>query len=94
MEVSIGDLDDVGVEITSSCLLELFDGIIFSDSGSGHRCRWVDLERREDFGFLLFADLGVLITIDSSNPEDTIILVDPFVKFLSEFLRLSIYLSN
>lgn len=64
------------------------------DGGGGYGGRWVDLEGGEHFDGLLLADLGVLVAIDCSNPENSIVLVDPFVKLGGETLGLSIWVGD
>jgi len=60
--------------------LNLFDGKIFSNCSDRHWCRRIDLERGEHLNSLILADLGIFVTVDSSNPEDSIILIDPFIE--------------
>lgn len=51
----------------------------------------INLESGEVLNALIAADLGILITVDGSDPEDSIILVGPFVEFLDEAGTESVY---
>lgn len=63
-----------------------FNSEIFSKSGGGDRCGRIDFEGGEDIDTLIFADFGILITIDGSDSEDTIVLIDPLIKLCGKGL--------
>ena len=64
------------------------------DGGGGDGCGRVDLEGGEHIHTLFLADLGVLVAIDCSNPENSIVLVDPFVKLGGESLGLAVWMGD
>ena len=68
------------MEVPCCCFLNLFWREVFSESGDGDGCRWIDLEGRKDFHALVFANFGVLVAIDSSNSEYSVVLIDPLIE--------------
>ena len=79
------------MEIPGRSFLNLFDREIFSDGCDGHGVGRVDLEGGVHFNSLIFAYLRVLVAIDSSNPEDTVVLIDPLVKGSHEIFGLAVW---
>lgn len=51
----------------------------------------INLESGEVLNALVAADLGILIAVDGSDPEHSIILVGPFIEFLDKARTESVY---
>lgn len=64
----------------------------YGNGDDWNRVGRVDLEGRENSRSLFLAQLGVLIAIDRSDPEDSVELEHPLVELLGEGEGLAIYL--
>ena len=76
------------------CFLQFLDGVVLGDGGGGDGGGRVDLEGGERVDALFLADLGVFVAIDGSNPENSIVLVDPFVELGREVVGLSVWVGG
>ena len=81
IEVCVCDLDDIWVEVLCCCFLNLLGWEILGEGGDGDGCGGIDLEGGEHFDSLIFAYFGILVAIDGSNSEDSVVLIDPLVEF-------------
>ena len=78
------------MEIFGSSLLDSVDGEVIGEGGGGYRRRRVNFERGEDSDPLIGAQPGILITVHSTNPKNSIILKHPGIELLGKVQRFSI----